>query len=158
MSVSLFTVACGYIGARALPEILLDRQWTERLNDIQVWPSEFVRTNLFFGDLCHSWYGLEHLLAAHVRSSQPAGTGYCLKCIACRCGNALFTLVDFGSSHNPYTWSKCAALHIHTHTMSLTVVSCLVPEAEALTADSQQRGAAAHNRVVYAVARMCREA
>ncbi|KAK9839280.1 hypothetical protein WJX81_005578 [Elliptochloris bilobata] len=35
MSVSLFTVACGYIGARALPEILLDRAWTERLNNIQ---------------------------------------------------------------------------------------------------------------------------
>lgn len=38
MSVSLFTVACGYIGARALPEILLDKAWTERVNDIQVQP------------------------------------------------------------------------------------------------------------------------
>lgn len=35
MSVSLFTVACGYIGARALPEILLDKAWTERINNIQ---------------------------------------------------------------------------------------------------------------------------
>ena len=76
MSVSLFTVACGYIGARALPEILLDRQWTERLNDIQVWPCACLRTDLFSGNfICRSCYSLQHLLVAAQgqRVAYPAG-------------------------------------------------------------------------------------
>lgn len=67
MSVSLFTVACGYIGARALPEILLDRQWTERLNDIQVWPCGYTYAQRFLPSfLCCFSYGLPHTLALHV--------------------------------------------------------------------------------------------
>ena len=36
MTVTLFTVAAGYIGARAIPEILLDADYIDRLNRIQV--------------------------------------------------------------------------------------------------------------------------
>lgn len=58
MSVSLFTVACGYIGARALPEILLDKAWTERINDIQ------VKQNLAL-TLCQSMlFSMGHAMAA----------------------------------------------------------------------------------------------
>lgn len=38
MTVTLFTVAAGYIGARAIPEILLDADYIDRLNLIQVSP------------------------------------------------------------------------------------------------------------------------
>ena len=37
MTVTLFTVATGYIGARALPEILLESDYIARLSLIQVW-------------------------------------------------------------------------------------------------------------------------
>ena len=36
MAVSMFTVACGYIGARSLPEILLNPDWIQTLSLIQV--------------------------------------------------------------------------------------------------------------------------
>ncbi|CAK0781881.1 hypothetical protein CVIRNUC_005495 [Coccomyxa viridis] len=35
MAVTMFTVACGYIGARALPEILLNPDWVATLNTVQ---------------------------------------------------------------------------------------------------------------------------
>lgn len=35
MAVTLFTVASGYIGARALPEILLNPEWIRTLNSVQ---------------------------------------------------------------------------------------------------------------------------
>lgn len=36
LDLAVLQVACGYIGARALPEILLDPAWNERLNSISV--------------------------------------------------------------------------------------------------------------------------
>ncbi len=36
MAVTLFTVACGYVGARAIPELLLNNEWRENLETLQV--------------------------------------------------------------------------------------------------------------------------
>ncbi|CAL5221187.1 g3334 [Coccomyxa viridis] len=35
MAVTLFTVACGYVGARAIPELLLNNEWRENLETLQ---------------------------------------------------------------------------------------------------------------------------
>ena len=36
MAVTLFTVACGYVGARAVPELMLNNEWRENLETLQV--------------------------------------------------------------------------------------------------------------------------
>ena len=36
MAVTLFTVACGYVGARAIPELMLNNEWRENLETLQV--------------------------------------------------------------------------------------------------------------------------
>ena len=39
MAVTLFTVACGYVGARAVPELLLNNEWRENLETLEVHPA-----------------------------------------------------------------------------------------------------------------------
>lgn len=39
MAVTLFTVACGYVGARAVPELLLNNEWRENLETLEVPPT-----------------------------------------------------------------------------------------------------------------------
>lgn len=51
MTVTLFTVAAGYIGARAIPEILLTPDMLQQLNLIQVASCSLL---LFFVAKCHA--------------------------------------------------------------------------------------------------------
>ena len=49
MAVTLFTVACGYVGARAVPELMLNTEWRENLETLQV-PANTMRMLTIF---CH---------------------------------------------------------------------------------------------------------
>lgn len=78
MTVTLFTVAAGYIGARAIPEILLDATYIERLNLIQVSLTEHCVGNVLAGGPTSSTLqAQQHKHRAHGSSSYGS---YCVAC------------------------------------------------------------------------------
>ena len=76
MAVTLFTVACGYIGARALPEILLNPDWIVTLDAVQAGLLRHHRVFAFLHvSIIPRLYRSQRLFALQCKSMLRTSTG-----------------------------------------------------------------------------------